>query len=117
MSVIKLSCFNTHTTGCTNDFVTVNIDPSASIPTCLFQNSWNTTIITCSVQYIAYVIKNKYLIPMEIVHFSIILIKRLYNLPCPVPVVLFVILAAIVITDQHHFGNNALSGSNNKTEI
>ena len=84
MSVIKLSCFNTHTTACTNDFVTMNINPSASTPTSLFQNSQNTTIRTCSVQYnIAYVIKNKYLSPMEIVHQSI-LIKGLYNLPCPV---------------------------------
>ena len=86
MSVVisKLSCFNTHTTGCTNDFVTMNVDSSAFTPTCLFQNSQNITIRTCSVQYnIAYVIKNKYLSPMETVHQSI-LIKGLYNLPCPV---------------------------------
>ena len=41
----------THATGCTNDFVTVNIDLSASTLTCLFWNSQNTTTKTCSVQY------------------------------------------------------------------
>ena len=40
-----------HNTGCTNDFVTVNIDQSASTLTCLFWNSPNTTIKTCNVQY------------------------------------------------------------------
>ena len=40
-----------YTTGCTNDFVSVNIDLSASTLTCLFWNSWNNTTKTCSVQY------------------------------------------------------------------
>ena len=40
-----------HTTGCSNDFVTVNIDSSASMLTCLFRNGRNITTKMCSVQY------------------------------------------------------------------
>ena len=38
-------------TGCTNEFITVDIDSTTSTLTCLFQNKQNTVEKTCSVEY------------------------------------------------------------------
>ena len=40
-----------HTTGCTNEFVTVEIDSTTSTLTCRFQNNLNTVEKTCSAVY------------------------------------------------------------------
>ena len=42
---------HTHTIGCTNTFVTVNVDSAASTLTCQFQNNQNTIQKTCSLEY------------------------------------------------------------------
>ena len=50
LTAITTTCIHS-TTECINRFVTVDIDPAASVLTCLFQNNHSSIETTCSVEY------------------------------------------------------------------